>query len=509
MTKEEFFYEAYKPLKNALSKLKTDDSLRVIWNYTAFLYGRQPSFSEIETSREYLNLDYIQKRRNMSEWELELLTREVILHSEENAYSPKTLRSLNYLAGCITKIKNIDGKIAELYIDQGNIMQEMHRLGHRQFPWQIKNPSLEYFTRYYKIFSEPSLAKLVNESIGVSIQEFYIIASLLWGYFLDKVAVDYPPRIEVSGITLEKLNKFITHLSCDLQEYRIKVKEKQELNEKFNYSPNIGRYFPLIRMNYFGKNSLVCPDSTLLFWRVTDGLYYEIYKLADFGNRFGSSFQKYVGDVLEKVCKNMKYFEEREFGSRHNKKDSVDWIVEDKTCAIFIECKTKRMQEISKVELLDTTKLDEDLGKMADFVVQTYGNIKEYRDNKYEHYSFQKDKKAFPMVVTLENWLLYGELLVKLDKFVEQKMQEKNLPLEWLKEMPYCICAVDEFEDFIQVAEKNGICKVLNGKLFDSERKKWNMDNYLLDKFREDKNAAKFLFEEDFKKILPSKAYEV
>lgn len=508
MTKDEQLYGTYTPLRNALRKLRTDESLFVIWNYTAFLHGRKPSFTGIETSSEYMTADYVQKRRRMSESELELLTREVILHSEENIFMPKTLKRLDYLVGCINKIKDIDGKISQSLINTSNVLLELHRLGHQQFPWQLKNPSEEYLTRYFKIFSEPSLAKLVNNSIGVSIQDFYIIATALWGLFLDKIALDFPPKIEgIPEIDLEKLSAFISHLSCDLDEYRNKIRVGQELNEKFKYSPAIGRYFPIIRMKYFGKDSLVCPDSTLFFWRITDGLYYEIYKLAGFDNNFGSSFQRYVGEVLEKACKKLKYFEEKEYGSRHSRKDSIDWIVEDETCALFIECKTKRMQEKSKVELLDTSKLDEDLGKMADFVVQTYINIKEYQENKYEHYPFQKDKKILPMVVTLENWILHGEPLTRLSKFVELKMQEKNLPLKWLKDMPYIVCGVDEFEKFIQIAEKNGIRKVLDGKIFDEEKKQWTLDVYLENIFKEDRKLAKFLFDDDYKKILPARVY--
>lgn len=507
MAKDGLFYENYKPLRNALRKLRTDESLFVIWNYTAFLHGRKPSFTGIETSSEYMTADYIQKRRKMSECELELLTREVILHSEENPFMPKTLRKADYLAGCINKIKDMGEKISQSFIDTSNVLIELHRLGHQQFPWQLKNPSAEYFTRYFKIFSEPSLAKLVSDSVGVSIQDFYIIATSLWGLFLDKVALDFPPRIEIAEIDLAKLNAFISHLSCSLDEHREKIKEKQELNEKFKYSPAIGRYFPIIKMNYFGKDSLVCPDSTLFFWRVTDGLYYEIYKLAGFGNNFGSSFQGYVGEVLEKVCKKLNYLGEKKYGSKHNRRDSVDWIVEDDTCALFIECKTKRMQEKSKVEIVDTSKLDEDLGKMADFIVQTYSNINEYQGNNYTHYPFQKNKKILPMVVTLENWILHGEPLTRLNKIVELKMQEKKLPLEWLKDMPYIVCSVDEFEKFIQIAEKNGIRKVLDGKIFDEEKKQWTLDVYLQNIFKEDKKATRFLFDDDFKKILPARAY--
>jgi hypothetical protein len=506
---EQKIYEIHKPLRNKLRQLRLDDSLYVVWNYFTHYNNRKPQFTGIEITKEFMLLDRVQQQRQVAEWSLETFTREMILYCPESISDPKTLRKWSYFSDIVNKLKEVEEKIAEIYISKENVLLEFHRIGHFQFPRQIKKPTEQYFTRYFLIFSEENLSKLVFEAIGITIKDFYILAGVLWGYFLDKASLDYPPKIEVRELDIEKLDKLLTHISCNIIDYRNKLEQQKQINEKFIYSPRLARIFPIIKMLYMGKLSLVCIDSTLLFWRLTDGLYYEIYNQPGFSNSFGPSFQNYVGKVLKKVCKRIKYFPEIIYGSSHNKRDSIDWIIEDKSCVIFLECKTKRMTDISKIELLDTSKLDEDLDKMAEFIIQTYGNIQEYKENKYPHYKYSAGKKVYPMIVTLENWLLFGdELLTRLERFVSKRMIEKNLPMEWLSEMPYSVCSIDEFENIIQISEKVGLEKIMRGKLFDGENKKWNFDSFLLNNFPEEYKNCSFIFSDEFKTILPERAYE-
>ena len=47
------------------------------------------------------------------------------------------------------------------------------------------------------------------------------------------------------------------------------------------------------------RRCLVCPMMTLLYWRFTGGLYYELIGVPEYANEFGEGFQKYVGEVVE------------------------------------------------------------------------------------------------------------------------------------------------------------------------------------------------------------------
>lgn len=498
-------YNVYKPLRNKIREFELDDCLYVLWNYRNHVSNRNTPFTDMEVPVDFLELDMIQKHRIIAPWFLETLTREIILNSPKKRGKPKTLRNWLQFSNIVNKLKDVEGKISKDYIRLGNVLYEMHRISHHQFPWQSKIPSMQYFTRYSIIFSDPGLSRLVNDSIGVSIQDFYLIAVALWGYFLEKIGLDFPPILEIPEITQDKLEKFLQHFSCDLDTYREKTLNELQMNERFNYYPRTGRIYPLLHMNYYGKQSLVCPDSTLLFWRVTDGLYYEINKLAGFSDSFGPAFQNYVGKVLEKVCINNSYFAEQRYGSRREQRDSVDWIIDGGGCAVFVECKTKRMTEEAKVELFDTRKIDEDLEKMADFIVQTYDNIREYRQNKYVYFSYNPDKKIYPMVLTLENWHVFGGYLhPKLKEAVTRKMLSARLPVQWIDEMPYSVCAIEEFERFIKIAEQVGLCTVMNQK-FSGEKKEWLFDLFLQRDFPIEWANWTFLFDEEFNALMPAR----
>ena len=85
-------------------------------------------------------------------------------------------------------------------------------------------------------------------------------------------------------------------------------------------------------MSYRGDDALVCPLLTLLYWRFTGGLYYELIAVPEFANEFGEGIQAYVGEVVERACPTpMEHFAEREYVAGKSKKRSVDWIVADAT----------------------------------------------------------------------------------------------------------------------------------------------------------------------------------
>jgi len=73
------------------------------------------------------------------------------------------------------------------------------------------------------------------------------------------------------------------------------------------------------------------PGPTLLFWRITTGLYYSLKEQAGFPTAFGDSFQAYAGEVLQRRIVNpaMQVLGEAEYHVGQNRKDSIDWIVQE------------------------------------------------------------------------------------------------------------------------------------------------------------------------------------
>lgn len=507
MTQDDFVFNEYKPLRNHLSKLLLDDSFFVIWSYIQHLQFNKLIPGEIEVIPEFLNNDYIQKARMCSEWELEAMAREIIINGQESSFNNQTLKKWSYFAGTVNKLKNLEDNIGGVYVNKNNILVELFRSSHRQFPWQTR-PNSKFLTRYYKIFSTPELDEILQKSIGLTAKNLYLIGMMFIGAYLKHPAINLPIEIEVKGISQENIKKFLKVFSVSIGELKQKIKNEQEFNNKFVYSFSSLRALPIIRMIYLGQERLVCPLPTLLFWRITSGVYYEICNKESFDNYFGASFQKYVGEVIEKVTatnEKINFQEEEQYFVGKDRKDSVDWIIYDNDTALFVECKTKRLRLPAKFELNDNSYINDELEKMASFILQTYKTIKDYKNNKYPSFKFDKNKKVFPLILTLEQWYLFGDQFFnELNKILIEKLEQERIDPLYLEQMPYSICSVDEFEYMIQIMQKTGISDFIQKKVFDDDKKKWAFQSFMNSTFTENYKNAKFLFEEDYQSIFNS-----
>jgi hypothetical protein len=85
-------FQEYKPIRNKIALLSVEEALSVIWAYCQYLQIDHFQFpKEIEVAPSYRQLEVPQ--RGISEWELELLAKEVILNGGAVAVKGRTLRT--------------------------------------------------------------------------------------------------------------------------------------------------------------------------------------------------------------------------------------------------------------------------------------------------------------------------------------------------------------------------------------------------------------------------------
>lgn len=497
-------FGCYKPLRNHIRKLCLADSLGVIRAYQEHLQCRTPIPQDCEVEPAFASAEKkIDKVKWISEWELETLCREVILHAQDMPRCPETLRSWKTLAQIINKLKSLEEFIAGRFESREAVMLELHRVAHRQFPWQMSRLDAGNIMRYFLLYKHPALEQIVRRVIGLSVEELFLMGMALLGLFTTNIALHCPPNIQIPGLSVDTLDRFRAHFSIDLSSLKRRLKEEQQMNDRFAYAYHSLRAFPLIRMIYKERDSLACPLPTLLFWRFTAGVYYEICKEDGFDNAFGDAFQVYVGKVLERAVtpEKTRVYGEEEYRVGRDLKRTVDWIVDQDNAALFIEAKTKRMVMEARVEIVDPAVLSSELTKMADMIVQVYKSIKDYRDNLYPTYRFKNDRTIFPLIVTLEDWFLFGErLLSELAGKVLEAFRAEHVPEEWLREMPYTVCSVHELERAIQVMDSRGIKAVMEGKTC-PEKREWAIEPYLQNDYKAEMRATRFLFPEEFDRL--------
>lgn len=284
---------------------------------------------------------------------------------------------------------------------------------------------------------------------------------------------------------------------------RILLQSEQEMNDEFLYTHHSLRAFPLIRIKHQGGDNLICPLPTLLFWRFTNGVYYEICGKPGFDNAFGDAFQWYVGQVIARGTRRecTRFYPEAQYWIGKDSKRTVDWIVEQDGAAIFVEAKTKRLAHQAKVQITGKDVLPIELDKLAAMVVQTYKSIRDDKAGHYPQFPFDPNRKIYPLVVTLEDWILMGpQLINQLKTDVSRRLEKERIPAAVIAEMPFSVCAIHEFEQAIQVMDRAGLHTVMQGKV-EGSRQEWTLAAFLRDGFHDHLKQTRFLFEREFDTI--------
>lgn len=500
-------YELYKPLRNELRKYSLEDVLSVVRAYSQALNFNQGFPSDLQPIPTWNDLS-----TGVHSWELDLIAREAIINCA-NLYTPNTLRKALNFARTVNKLKELENSISEKFVSTDTVLRELDRIAHRQFVWQTDRPTNTLLYRYYRIFNEPRLQKIIESVFGMNTHQVYLIGILMTGAYINQYALFYPPDLKLPSsfkITQKELDSFLDHFSKGIDELKslLKSPEERQLNENFVYYFDSLKAFPLIKLKTLShqRTSLVCPIPTLLFWRFTNGIYYELYNVAGFDQAFGNSFQTYTGDVLERALKhsqNVNYLPEEPEVRRGL--PSSDWIVQDDKAAIFIECKTKRMAMAAKIDLSDSGVLEEQLNKLADAAIQIYKAVHAYQNNRLKKPVFTiNNRRIFPLVLTLESWQLFGPSWDKFLEIVRKKLKDSGFPADWITKMPPSVCSMSEFERLIGVINEVGsVQTVLGGKVDSPEKSNWGIDSYLFKDFKTEIDILKEIFEADFESDFP------
>jgi hypothetical protein len=494
-------FREYKPIRNKIALLSIEDALGVIWAYCQYLQVDDFKFpNEVEVAESYLKLDFPQKW--ISEWELELLAKEVIINAGTVPSKGRTLRVWKTLSELVNSLKDLENKIYGAFGSPEDVLVELIRIAHRQFIWQANSPNSASIIRYFKIFNRPGIDEICRQRTGLNIWQTYMCGVASMGFFLDRPAIAIPFRSEIKALPVELFEKFFAFTSKSVADLKTQLKSEQQYDENFAYAYNSLRASPLVKMSYKGTDAYVCPLMTLLYWKFTGGLYYEFVGVPEFGNEFGNGFQDYVGEVVERACPDpMQRLSEKEYLVGKAKKRSVDWIIADEHAALFLECKAKRLSWGARASLTDLSRLEADIDSMASAVVQVYRTLSDHLSNAYPHFPAQEDRRIFPAIVTLENWRMFGPVMIsKLEEAVALKLAAAGLAANLVDQMPYSVWAIEELEVGLQIMKEKGISHVMDGKLTGLEMRQWDWHGYMTKRYP-GSYPAKRLFEKEYDDI--------
>lgn len=292
-------YGFYKPYRNYLRNCPLLPSMEVVSAYLRNIQFKKPLPPEIELS-PYFRPNAHWTEKFVPPWELAQLVEDLIRNApREGKYD---FRRWKDFAGAVNRLKNFEDDTSGFLVSENNVLMEVQRLAHRQFPWQ-GNVNNRTILRYFRIFSEDGLSSIFERQIGVTPEDYFRAAITLIAQSMNSFRMSDPPYEELPGISKVAYEKVRNQCSMEMGELRKKIEAEVNVDETIGYGFTPLAAFPLIRLVRDDAETVLCPVSMYLFNRVTSGTYYEILGAQGFGQAFGMSFQKYIGDLSNETSK--------------------------------------------------------------------------------------------------------------------------------------------------------------------------------------------------------------
>ena len=422
----------------------------------------------------------------MPPWHLAILARELIINSTQTSLVlPHDFRNWTNIANAMNKLKAIENHIDTQRVNQDNVLHIVSKLFPvQQFVWQENRPNKQTLTRYYYIYRNPKLRPIFEKFFGISVEKHFILGTMAWINFMKFLGLDYPPQFDGQfNVTLTDYDKFLKHYSLTFDEMKQRLEDPDErrLDHEFFYYFDSLKKYPMIFTKVGGKPTYICPVPTYLFWRVTDGVYYELCNEKGFDQAIGDGFKDYIGEVLREQAypETINIIDADIFVKASLPKP--DWIFVSDSHAAFIECKAKRMRLDARMDINLSPGTVEQLEKLGQSVVQCYLAIQDAHKQSYEELKFVK--KIYPIVVTMENWYVYGDIMAQLDIKAREIAATKGIDEQFINNSPYLVLSSQEFELLSVMLKTRSLEDILEPFFTNNKYHEWQFTSYLFDAF--------------------------
>ncbi len=466
-------YQSYKPLRNYLRQFSQIPALAVVYRFVQFVQFKSPLPPGFDNPQLHTKHKW---DMGIFEWELETLAREIILNCPQNG--AKLIDGWGRFANAINHVKRVENDAWGEADHAPDILMELLRLAHRQFHWQ-QGVDETHLSRFFKLYDHPKIRPLIAAEFGMTTVELYQIGLALVGSLHGSMIIRTPLSNQINTVPADTVNKFVDRFTRTLPDLQRQTRALQEYNVNWAYAFNPLWLHPLVRV---ADEVLIGPLPTLLLYRITSGVYFDLVGRGDaFGNAIGSAFQDYTGEVIEaaNTAGSFTLLAEAEYGSKKRRKDSADWIVEDGGATLFLECKASRMKLQGKIDLFAKESMEREIARLAGFVTQLYSTLSDALAGDYNHWQ-PGEKRAYPIVVTLDEWHAFGSADKIIDDAVQADFVAKGLDNGLLTKCPYQIWSIRDFEHAIQLMAQGGIDALMKTKTGE-EKRQFPIHNYALD----------------------------
>lgn len=476
---------------NQLAKIAANfglrDSIVHIWAYSLHVgYGHQLPI-EYEHSRPGLPN---QIKAYTFEFYLDLYLREVLQHAGASKGARRSLRNWQDLGTLHNAIRSYSDSKARCDLD---IWTTMHRIGHQQLP-HFDRFGPAYFGRYWSLYKRGRLSNVVFNALGLTSEDYFLLAGATQALFMSSYEVPLAPQLAKLGLSPSVVAARVAAITGTPRLLRDRCKLDARYDSSWDYTPNPIVVRPLIQLRADAPDHLACPRPQLLGKRLLAGLFYDLADAAGFAQAYGDAFEEVVGDCFGLIQGETAAERPAPYVVNGAQHQGSDWLLTDTNATVFVECKTMRIPIPAKLAA-NPGDLEAGLKRLAKAVVQNYRNILDATSGRAGIQVL--DGPIYCLVVTLEDWVLFGDKSVDaLSTLVESELEERGMEAGIQERYPFAVVGYAALPQLVDSISQHGL------RIF-TEKSTQRFKGYLLPQFLKEAKlsnggAASSMFEREW-----------
>lgn len=285
-------------------------------------------------------------------WDIETLVT-LLLSTSKYRYRAGEMRQtmatnrFNTMAVLVNTLRDTENHQAGAQVGNGNILQEMSRIGYRQFEWQRGFATTERLYRYLYVYGQGACADYFGAQFGLPLVDFIKVGFYLFTQ-LHHAPWSVPVPIEKIGIDVALIERALPLFSRDLADVRTETNKLiaglgGRAAGRVSYLPSALRRFPIIRDPKTAQ--YMAPLPQLIMFRMTGGLYYDIaggpQKLMTEANE---RFETYVRNLVMAYLPRFQALPSQSYGTKKFPLSSPDVLLLDgDQITVVMECKATKL----------------------------------------------------------------------------------------------------------------------------------------------------------------------
>jgi hypothetical protein len=449
-----------KRLTKLLGMSELEELTQLIWAVDAIQSGRADKAIDFLRFPPDAASNRIDAQKAIHKWELETIFGERLRLPASLKKGRRSLKCNEFssAANLVNALRKLEDSESGMLLKRRSVFEELHRISHRQFPWQRGYLNVPHFYRSAFIYGHDECRGYFEATYDVDMDKFSLVGFGLFAAFYARPLISPKMSLEFLGVSEDELvgacRLMVASTEKVSQEYEDLLKVMRADSLDTAYRPCVLRKFPIIEFDAHNPR-LRCPLPQLIIYRITNGLYYDIVGGGQrLLNEASDRFEQYSSEFIQAMMPAFQVSRASRYvvGLRNFETPDI-FVKSNGGVEVIIECKATKLSFQAQFGADLVSEADRGLREIAKGVFQIWRYISHVR---LGYVSEAMSPAVRNVVLTLDTWVMMsrdfnGEILA-----VARRLAEADPDISPEDMRPIIICSIEDLEaTFRRASEQN------------------------------------------------------